>query len=127
MSEPTHIYLNPVRAGATEEFESFLAKTVAPAVDAHRPHLTGRWQVLRGTETEDGVVTYAFVFEGGDLARDWELNLLLAEEYGEEETERLLEEWSSTFAPIDTWTGVAGQRGAREGGQVGWTFEQVLP
>ena len=54
MAEYLHLGLNPVR-----------------------PDLDGHWRVLRSREASDGVVTYALMLEGGSLAEDWELDVLL--------------------------------------------------
>src|SRR5215217_3532364 len=103
MAEHLHLGLNPVRADRADDFERFLVEVVAPAVRAERPDLEGHWRVLRSTEPSDGVVTYAFMLEGGSLAEDWELDVLLPAHYGKEEADRLTGEWLGTFAPLDTW------------------------
>ena len=77
MTEQLHLVLNPVRADRADDFERFLVESVAPALRAERPDLDGRWRVLRSTQPSDGVVTYAFIFEGGSLAEHWELDVLL--------------------------------------------------
>ena len=120
----THIYLNPVRADRADDFEEFLADFVAPAVAAQRPQLVDRWQVLKATTPESGdpgVVTYAFIFEGGDLTDDWDLNVLLPPQYGQEEADRLLAAWATTFAPVRSWV-AALRPDEDEAPQIGWTF-----
>ena len=124
MTEHVHVGLNPVRSDRAEDFERFLSEIVTPAVRAQRPDLDGRWRVLRSTEPSDGVVTYAFMLEGGTLADDWELGVLLPAHYGEDEADRLLSGWSDTFAPLDAWAEGAVSAG-RDVNQVVWTMEPV--
>ena len=124
MTEQLHLGLNPVRADRAEDFERFLADVVAPAVRAQRPDLDGRWRVMRAREPSDGVVTYVFMLEGGSLAEDWELDVLLPAHYGKEEADRLIGEWAETFAPLDAWAEEAVSAG-RDANQVMWTLEAV--
>jgi hypothetical protein len=124
MTEHLHVGLNPVQADRAEDYERFLAEVVAPAVRAQRPDLDGRWRLMRSTEPSNGVVTYAFMLEGGTLAEDWELDVLLPAHYGAEEAERLITEWVETFAPLDAWAEAAVSSG-RESNQVVWTMEPV--
>ena len=88
-SEQTLIAINPVRADRADAFAEWLRSVVAPAVRAHQPHLAQRLRVLRGTEAEDGVVVFAFVFDGG-TDEDWELRPLLEKELGSEGADRAL-------------------------------------
>jgi hypothetical protein len=124
MTEHLHVGLNPVQADRAEDYERFLAQVVTPAVRAQRPDLDGRWRVMRSTEPSNGVLTYAFMLEGGTLAEDWELDVLLPAHYGAEEAERLIKEWVETFAPLDAWAEAAVSSG-RESNQVVWTMEPV--
>lgn len=124
MTEHLHVGLNPVQADRAEDYERFLAEVVAPAVRAQRPDLDGRWRLMRSTEPSNGVVTYAFMLEGGTLAEDWELDVLLPAHYGAEEADRLIKEWVETFAPLDAWAEAAVSSG-RESNQVVWTMEPV--
>jgi hypothetical protein len=120
----THIYLNPIRTDRVNDFEQFL-EVVKVAVDAQRPDLSNRWQVLRATgpgEAAAGVTTYAFIFDGGDLDTDWELSVLLPAHYGAEEAERLMSEAAGTFATFQDWVAGLGEHDD-EFPQVGWTFE----
>jgi hypothetical protein len=124
--QTTHIYLNPVRVDQAEAFEKFLTDVVVPAVAAHRPHLVDRWRVLKASGPEpadDAVITYAFVFDGGELD-DWDLGTLLPAQYGDEEASRLLATWAATFAPYQSWIAALGDH-EEETPQVGWTFEPV--
>ncbi len=123
-TEKFHSALNPVRSDRAEDFERFLAEVVAPAVRAQRPHLDGRWRVMRSSEASDDVVTYAFMFEGGSLSEDWELGVLLPAHYGDEEADRLIKDWVETFAPLDPWVESAANAG-REDKQIVWTLEPV--
>lgn len=125
--QPTHIYLNPVASDRTGDFERFLTEVVVPAVRAQRPELEGRWHVLKaeGAGGSDGsVATYAFVFDGGSLDDDWELEDLIPAHYGEEEGQRLLSSWLGTFVPMAQW--LATLSDADTGPQLGWTFTAIL-
>lgn len=124
MTEHLHLGLHPVRADRAADFERFLAEVVAPAVRAERPDLAERWRVLRAVAPADGVVTYAFLFEGGDLEEDWELDVLIPAHYGEEEADRLAGEWVQTFAPLDAWAQAAVSSGLAAN-QLVWTMEPV--
>jgi hypothetical protein len=126
--QQTHIFLNPVAADRAEEFEKFLLDVAAPAVRAQRPELADRWRLLRASTPEDAdasIVTYAMVFDGGELEDDWELDKLLPAHYGQEEADRLGAAWMETFVPLSRW--IAGLADGDEAGpQVGWTFTTVL-
>jgi len=124
MTDRVHFGLNPVRADRAEDFERFLADVVVPAIRAQRPDLDRRWRLMRSTVPADGVVTYAFMFEGGTIDEDWELNVLLPAHYGADEADRLIGEWVETFAPLDAWAAGAVSSG-RESNQVVWTMEPV--
>lgn len=65
MSDQLHVVLQPVQAERAEDFERFLTDIVAPEVQAQRPDLAQRWRVMRSTETANGVVTFAFLLDGG--------------------------------------------------------------
>ena len=129
MSDSTiHMYLNPVRADRVAAFEEFLDK-VDGAMRSDRPDLVGRWQVLKATEPEEadqGVITYAFVFQGGDLDADWDLTVLLPAHFGAEEAERMLREWGENFVPFRDWVAALGSPDD-EITQVGWTFSELRP
>jgi hypothetical protein len=124
MSEQLHLGLNPVRSDRTEDFERFLAEVVVPAVRAQRPDLDGRWRVMRTSRPSGDVVTYVFMLEGGSLADDWELNVLLPAHFGKEEADRLMSDWVETFAPLEAWTDAALASG-RDSGQVALTLTPV--
>jgi hypothetical protein len=79
---------------------------------------------MRSTEAADGVVTYAFLLEGGSLAEDWDLEVLLPAHYGEDEAARLVGEWLETFAPLASWSESAVAEG-EESNQVVWSLEPV--
>jgi len=88
-SEQTLIAINPVRADRADAFTEWLRSVIAPAVRAHQPHLAERMRVLRGTGTEDGVVIFAFLFDGG-TDDDWDLRRLLEQALGPEGADRAL-------------------------------------
>ena len=122
--QPTHIYLNPVASEKADEFEKFLVDVVVPAIRAQRPDLDGRWQVLKpvAPEATDGsICTYAFVFDGGSLEDDWELDNVLPAHYGDEEADRLLSAWLDTFVPLSRWLASLSVDDV-DAPQVGWTF-----
>lgn len=123
--QQTHIYLNSVAAERSAEFEKFLSDVVEPIIQESRPDLVGKYHYLRATQPDSdkpAVVTYAFIFDGGNLDEDWELHRLLSARYDDEEAERLLDEWGETFLPLGQWLAALGER-ADESGQIGWTFE----
>ena len=124
MSDQLHLVLHPVRAERADDFERFVSDVVMPAVRAQRPDLDGRWRVMRASEAADGIVTFAFLLEGGSLDEDWDLGVLLPAEYGEEEAERLLGEWAETFAPLRPWADAAVADG-EENNQAVWTLEPL--
>ena len=95
--EQTLIALNPVRAERADEFDAWLRTVVRPAVHAHQSHLADRWRVLRSTEAEDGVVVFAFLFEGG-TDDDWDLRRLLEQALGPEDADRALADMQGMLA-----------------------------
>ena len=107
-SDTTFIALNPVLAERAGEFEEWLATVVAPAVEARRPDLAGRWHVLRSRQEEDGVLVFAFLFEGGE-DDDWALQPLLEQALGPDEAQRSMDR----------------MREMLRGEQYGWDVERV--
>jgi hypothetical protein len=107
-SEPTMIAINSVLADRADEFEQWLRSIVVPASNRLRPESRGRWRVLRASEADDGVVVFAFVFEGGE-PDDWELEPILVEALGQDGANDAL----ATFA------------GMLKGGQQSWAFTEV--
>ena len=124
MSDQLHVVLHPVHAQRAADFERFVTDVVAPAVRAQRPDLDQRWRVMRSAESPTGVVTFAFLLEGGSLTEDWELDVVLPAHYGEQEAERLVRDWSETFAPLTPWAEAAVSAG-QDSNQVVWTLEPV--
>jgi len=124
MAEHIHLALQPVRADRADEFERFLADVVQPAVLAQRPALADRWRVLRASGSSNGVVTYAFILDGGSITEDWELDVVLPAQYGKEEAQRLINDWLGTFAPLEPWAKAAMSAG-QESNQLVWTLEPV--
>jgi hypothetical protein len=124
MSDQLHVVLHPVQADRAEDFERFLTDVVAPAVRTQRPDLDQRWRVMRSAEAANGVVTFAFLLEGGSLTEDWELGVVLPAHYGEQEAERLIAAWAETFAPLTPWAEAAVSAG-QESNQVVWTLESI--
>jgi hypothetical protein len=106
--EHTLIAINHVRADRADAFAQWLRSVVTPAIRDHQPHLSDRWRVLRGTETEDGEVVFAFLFDGG-TDDDWDLSSLLEKALGPEDSERALadmhqmlmqDQYGWWFAPV---------------------------
>jgi hypothetical protein len=124
MTDQLHVVLQPVKADRAGDFERFVAEVAAPAVQAQRPDLSGRWRVMRASEPANEVVTFAFLLEGGSLTEDWELDIVLPAHYGEEEAKRLIAEWTETFAPLAPWAERAVAAG-QESNQVFWTLDPV--
>ena len=125
--QPTHIILNPVARDMAEEFEQFLIRVVEPAIRTQRPDLEGRWRVLKSVSpnaSDDPICTYAFVFDGGTLEDDWELDTLLPAHYRTDEANRLLAAWTGTFVPLSRWLEMLGGDDAASP-QIGWTFTTV--
>ena len=77
----TILAINPVLAERADDFEEWLRTVVVPAMQTHQPHLVDKVTVLRATEAEGGVITYAVLAEGGEPA-DWELEPLLERALG---------------------------------------------
>ncbi len=124
MSDQLHLVLQPVLAARAAEFEDFISDVVNVAVRAERPDLVGRWRVMRASEASDGVVTFAFLLEGGSLTEDWDLGVLLPAHYGEEEADRLFDLWAETFAPLAPWAAAAVAT-ADASTQLAWTLEST--
>jgi hypothetical protein len=118
----THVYLTPVAAERADDFERFFREVVAPASEARRPDLAGRWRLLRPDERDGDAVTFVFLFDGGQ-ADDWDLGPVLEEHYGAEEAERLFRQWDEMSVPVRSWA--EGLEGVGGGGQVGWSCSTV--
>lgn len=87
------IAINPVIANRAGDFEDWLRTVLVPAARDHRPELVDRWEVLRATKEEDGVVIFTFLFYGGE-ASEWEMEPVLASALGAEDARRALEDMS---------------------------------
>jgi hypothetical protein len=105
-SPPTLIAINAVLADRVGDFKEWLGSVVVPAIRDQRPDLDGRWRVLRATETDDDVVVFAFVCEGG-VPEDWDLRPYLEKALGPAEADRALERFA----------------GMLRGGQQAWFLE----
>jgi hypothetical protein len=110
-SEPTMIAINSVVAERADEFEEWLRSVVVPACNERRPETRGLWRVLRATEADNGVVVFAFVFQGG-VPDDWELEPILVEALGQDGADDALaafagmlkgeqQSWAFTEVPLD--------------------------
>ena len=88
------IAINPVIADRAGDFEDWLRTVLAPATRDHRPELLDRWEVLRATKPEDGLVIFTFLFYGGEAA-EWQMEPILAQALGPEGARRALEDMSA--------------------------------
>ena len=79
----TLLVVNPVLEERADDFEQWLRSVVHAAMLVHQPALVGRFTVLRATEAADGIVPFAFLFDGGEPT-DWELQPLLERALGPE-------------------------------------------
>jgi hypothetical protein len=103
-----HIYLNPIASDKADAWQSFVRSAIMPVFTRQREDLAGHVRLLRSDHTEDGITTFAFVFDGGDIA-DYDVETVFAAEYGDEEGERMLAPWHSMYAAD----------------QYGWTFQEI--
>ena len=87
----TLLAINPVLEERADDFEEWLRTVVFPAMRTHQPELVDSVTVLRATEAEDGVITYAFLAEGGE-PDDWELEPLLERALGADDAARAMAE-----------------------------------
>jgi hypothetical protein len=95
----------PDRAG---DFEDWLRTVLVPASREHRPELLDRWEVLRATKEEDGLVIFTFLFYGGGPA-EWQMEPILAQALGAEGARRALENMAAMM----------------KGPQYGWELTRV--
>jgi hypothetical protein len=109
--QPTLLVINPVLEERADDFERWLRSVVHTAMLEHQPELVGRFRVLRAAEAEDGVVPFAFLFDGGEPP-DWELQPLLDRALGADAAAEALVEmtgmlqreqygWPVTPVPLD--------------------------
>ena len=91
--QPTLLVINPVLEERADDFERWLQSVVHPAMLEHQPELVGRFRVLRAAEAEEGVIPFAFLFDGGEPT-DWELQPLLERAMGPEAAAEALSEMS---------------------------------
>ena len=119
--EQQHLVMQAIPEDRADAFQSFVKDKVVPASAKERPGLAGRWWLLR-SEPADGVVTFAFLFDGGDLEADWDLWPVFSTYYGEEEAQRLFTQFEEMLLPQERL--LAGEN-ATEVGQAGWTFRTV--
>ena len=75
------IAINPVLAERAGDFEDWLRTVLVPVTRRHRPDLLSRWEVLRASRAEDGVVVFTFLFYGGGPA-EWQMEPILARALG---------------------------------------------
>jgi hypothetical protein len=94
-SETKLIALNPVLADRADDFEEWLRTIAQPALEKCRPDQVGRWQALRSTEAEEGVITFVFLFAGA--SEEWELLPLLEEALGAERAKEAMSEFDEMF------------------------------
>ena len=119
----THVYLTPVAADRADDFDRFLREVVTPAVDARRPQLSERWRALRPSAPDDDALTYIFLFDGGDLEKEWDLGPIFEEHFGEETATQHFRQWADLPIPVSRW--VEGLKGESDNRQIGWTCSPV--
>ena len=83
-SSPRYVLATHVKAGRDADFEKFMREVVAPADVQARPHLVGKWQLLRPAADQPEGATRAWLmfFEGPSALDDWNLEPLFEEAYG---------------------------------------------
>jgi hypothetical protein len=123
--DTTHVYLTLVAAERADDFDRFLRDAVTPAVDARQPHLSGRWRALRASAANGDVLTYVFLFDGGDLEEDWDLGPLFEAHFGKEQAERYFQQWDDMTVSVRRWAD--GLSEGPDSGQIGWTCSPVSP
>jgi hypothetical protein len=103
--------INPVLQERADDFEEWLRTVVVPAMRMHQPELVDSVTVLRATEAEGGVITYASLAQGGE-PDDWELEPLLERALGTDGAAQAMTQmtgmlqreqygWLVTRVPID--------------------------
>ena len=125
--QTVHVVLNPIDATRAREFEEFMADVVLPAARAQRPELVGRMRMLKAdTERQDAaVITYVFLFDGGSLTDEWDLESLLVDHYGQAEGARLLQQWLALFVAVARWREALGNADSDDP-QVWWSCTPVV-
>lgn len=103
--QPTIIAFTPVNAERADDFEDWIRTVVVPADRKYASPVEGRsWELLRATEDQDGTVTFAFIFRGGDIP-DWDLGPLLEKALGAEGAQGALTNLSGMMTGEQTiWT-----------------------
>jgi hypothetical protein len=93
MADPrtTLLAINPVLEERADDFEEWLRAVVLAAMRTQQPELVDHVTILRATEAEDGVITFAFLLQGGEPA-DWELEPLLERALGPEDAAKAMSE-----------------------------------
>jgi hypothetical protein len=81
---PRYVLATPVKAGRDDDFETFMREVVVPADARARPHLVGKWQLLRPAADRPEGCTRAWLmfFQGPADLDDWNLEPLFDEAYG---------------------------------------------
>lgn len=95
---PRFVAVTRIERGRTQEFER-LIPALSAAVEQVRPHLSGRWQLLR-PDTDDessDVAAYVFLFYGDVPLDEWDIEALCKEALGEEEGRQLAEQVLDCF------------------------------
>jgi hypothetical protein len=92
---PSFMAATPIKPGREADFESFVRAVIAPAAQQARPDLLGMVELLRpATQPPEGATSaYMFVFYGDAPLDDWYLPAILTSVYGEEEGNRLHEQF----------------------------------
>src|SRR6476620_2185022 len=91
-SDDKMLVRNEVDPDKAKDFEKILTDQVAPAVERARKDLSERYEVFR-SDDEDGRAVFFFLFEGDDMD-DWELEPILKDALGEEESQEVLKQFT---------------------------------
>ena len=83
-SSPRYVLATRVKAGRDDDFETFMREVVVPAGARARPHLVGRWQLMRpaAEQPDGGTRAWLMFFQGPSDLDDWNLEPLFDEAYG---------------------------------------------
>jgi hypothetical protein len=86
VSVPRYVLATYVKQGRDHDFEMFMREVVAPAEAQARPHLVGRWRLLRpaADQPEGSTRAWLVFFEGPADLDEWNLEPLFEEAYGVE-------------------------------------------
>ncbi len=128
-TDPMFVILNPVRADAAEDFETYVREVLSPAVASHQPEMLGKVELWRASEPEPGdagIIVYAFLARGVTSWEELELAPAFRSHYGEQQAETELGRFGRFFVDHRAWIGSWSSRELDEDetSQYGWRMEQ---